>query len=65
MRTQFQPDDNALIAEAVRPESYGYFESEIIRHVVLGDKNIDPEDGVREFTDWDAFTKTVSAFLMD
>ena len=65
MRTHFEPDDTALVAGAVRPESYGYFETEIIRQVVLSDKNIDPEDGAREFTDWGALKKTVTAFLMD
>lgn len=53
----------ALIAGAVRPENYGYFEREILQHVVLLGRKIDPREGAREFTDWDELTLIVIEFL--
>ncbi|WP_170350272.1 flavodoxin domain-containing protein [Ruegeria atlantica] len=63
MRTHFEPDLTALVAGAVQPDNYGYFEEEIVQHVVLKDQKIDPRDGAREFTDWDALRETVVTFL--
>ncbi|WP_170775225.1 flavodoxin domain-containing protein [Ruegeria lacuscaerulensis] len=63
MRTGMEPNATALIAGAVRPESYGYFEREILKHVVLLGRKIDPRDGAREFTDWDELTSIVIDFL--
>ncbi len=65
MRTHFEPTATALVAGAVRPGSYGYFETEIVRHVVFKDQDVDPSDGKREFTDWDALEERVSSFLKD
>ncbi|GGE36779.1 flavodoxin domain-containing protein [Actibacterium pelagium] len=65
MRTDFEPDETLLVAGAVRPEAYGYFETEVVRHVVLRDQQVDPSDGVREFTDWDALKDKVTAFLKE
>ncbi|NOC47056.1 flavodoxin domain-containing protein [Ruegeria sp. HKCCD7559] len=63
MRTGFEPSATALVAGAVKPENYGYFEREILKHVVLLGRKIDPQDGVREFTDWDELTSIVIDFL--
>ncbi len=63
MRTGFKPNATALVAGAVRPENYGYFEREILKHVVLLGRKIDPRDGAREFTDWDELTSIVVDFL--
>ncbi|WP_299987126.1 flavodoxin domain-containing protein [uncultured Ruegeria sp.] len=63
MRTHFKPDETALVAGAVRPDNYGYFEKEIIQHVVLKDQKLDPRDGAQEFTDWGALKAAVVAFL--
>ncbi|MES0863420.1 hypothetical protein ABLN87_13780 [Ruegeria sp. SCPT10] len=54
-----------MVAGAVRPESYDYFEKEIIRHVVLKDRNVDPRDGTQEFTDWAALEASVTTFLKE
>tara|TARA_R110002049_G_scaffold188402_2_gene356858 strand:+ start:65930 stop:66460 length:531 start_codon:yes stop_codon:yes gene_type:complete len=62
MRTGFDPDREMLVAGAVRTSSYGYFESQIIRHVVLGDRDVDLVDGVCEFTDWDALEAELDQF---
>ncbi|MEX0307343.1 MAG: flavodoxin domain-containing protein [Ruegeria sp.] len=63
LRTHFEPDRTALVAGAVHPECYDYFETEIVRHVVLQEQRVDPRNGIQEFTDWDALRATVTAFL--
>ena len=63
MRTGFEPDKEVLVAEAVRSSSYGYFESQVVQHVVLGDRSVDLVNGVCEFTDWNALGSEVDGFL--
>ena len=63
MRTGFQPDSAVLAAGAVRTGSYDYFESQVVRQVVLDGRNVELIDGVREFTDWEALGGQVAAFL--
>ncbi len=65
MRTGFAPDKELLVAGAVRTSSYGYFESQVVQNVILGDRQIDLIDGVREFTDWDALGAEIDAFLIN
>ncbi|MFT6074651.1 MAG: menaquinone-dependent protoporphyrinogen oxidase [Yoonia sp.] len=64
MRTGFEPDREVLTAGAVRTSSYGYFESQVVQNVVLGDRQVDLIDGVREFTDWDALGVSIDRFLL-
>jgi len=52
MRTGFTPDMEMLVAGAVRPGSYGYFKTQVVRNVLLADQEIELVDGEREFTDW-------------
>jgi len=63
MRTDFKPDKEILAAGAVRTSSYGYFENQVVQNVVLGDRNFDLVDGVREFTDWDTLGAEIDMFL--
>lgn len=63
MRTRFTPDQRILAAGAVREASYGYFESQIIKNVVLNGRSVDLIDGVHEFTDWEKLHADVDAFL--
>ncbi len=63
MRTDFKPNKEILAAGAVRTSSYGYFESQVVQNVVLGDRNVDLVDGVCEFTDWDALGTEIDMFL--
>lgn len=63
MRTGFTPTVEALVAGAVRTKSYDYFAAQIVRHVVLRDKDYDPSQGEHEFTDWQALSATISRFL--
>jgi menaquinone-dependent protoporphyrinogen oxidase len=65
MRTRFTPDQSALVAGAVKTGSYDYFASQVVRHVVLKDRNYDPSAGEHEFTDWDALSDRVEAFLAE
>ena len=64
MRTDFEPDREVLAAGAVRTSSYSYFESQVVQDVVLGDRQVDLIDGVREFTDWDALGVEIDKFLI-
>lgn len=61
MRTDFQPDAELLVAGAVQPHFYDYYAEQILRHVILGGQDVDPEQQ-HEFTDWDALEKAVTAF---
>lgn len=63
MRTGFAADFQALTAGAVRTSSYGYFENQVIRFVVLEGRDVDLVDGVREFTDWDKLHTDVAEFM--
>ncbi len=63
MRTGFTPDVEALVAGAVRPSSYDYFATHIMRHVVLRGRDYDLDKGEHEFTDWKALATKLSKFL--
>jgi menaquinone-dependent protoporphyrinogen oxidase len=63
MRTGFTPDAEALVAGAVRPGSYDYFQSQIVRHVVLRDHDYEPGNSAHEFTDWNALSSCIADFL--
>lgn len=63
MRTGFKPDRTVLAAGALRTGSYDYFESQVVQHVVLGGRNVDLIEEVREFTDWDTLGADIDTFL--
>ena len=63
MRTGFEPSKEVLVAGAVRADSYGYYESQVIKNVALAGRNIELTDGIREFTDWDALGLQITEFL--
>ncbi|MEM7091280.1 MAG: flavodoxin domain-containing protein [Pseudomonadota bacterium] len=63
MRTGLDPSVEILAAGAVQSDSYDYYQSQIVKHVIFAGQDIDMADGVREFTDWAALTTGVSAFL--
>ncbi len=63
MRTGFKPTHEALVAGAVRPGSYDYFQSQVVRHVALAGHEIELTEGIKEFTDWAALERTVTLFL--
>ncbi len=63
MRTGLTTSQDALVAGAIRPGSYDYYQSQILGHVVLEGQNVAITDGIKEFTDWDALATTVESFL--
>ena len=63
MRTGFSPDEEVLVAGAVRTEEYDYFAMQVIRHVVLRNRDHDPASGTHEFTDWDALSARIARFV--
>lgn len=63
MRTGLNPTARLLAAGAVRSAGYDYFHREVLRHVVLDGQDWDPDDGDREFTDWDSLRSAVAGFL--
>jgi menaquinone-dependent protoporphyrinogen oxidase len=63
MRTGFTPDATALVAGAVRAGSYDYFQSQVVRHVVLRGHDYDPAEGEHEFTNWAALSSTIADFM--
>jgi menaquinone-dependent protoporphyrinogen oxidase len=63
MRTGFTPDKQALVAGAVRPNNYGYYESQIVQHVVLDGQDVSLKAGGNEFTDWSKLSAEIDSFL--
>lgn len=63
MRTKFSPTREHLAAGAIRKNSYSYYESLVVQNVALEGRDVELVDGVHEFTDWDALSSEVNAFL--
>ena len=63
MRAEFTPDEEMLVAGAIRSDKYDYFASQIVQHVVLRGREVDANADEHEFTDWDALTAKIGAFL--
>lgn len=63
LRTGFEPGMEMLVPGAVRQMSYDYYESQVLRHIVLRDRDYDANKGDKEFTDWEALRKTLTKFL--
>lgn len=63
MRTGFQPDVELLAAGAIRTGHYDYFSTQVLRHVVMRDRDYDPSVEEHEFTDWAALSKGIQAFM--
>lgn len=63
MRTGLAPDAELLVAGAVSTSHYDYFAMQVVRHVVLRDRDYDPGAGAHEFTDWEVLASQISKFL--
>lgn len=63
LRTGLQPDDELLVAGAIRTANCDHYATQVLRHVVLRDREVDPNTGDREFTDWDELAARTRAFL--
>jgi menaquinone-dependent protoporphyrinogen oxidase len=65
MRTALQPDTELLVAGAIRTSHYDYFAMQVVRHVVLRNRDIDLKLDEHVFTDWSALSAAVSKFLTE
>ena len=63
MRAALDTDADILVAGAIRSRNYGYYETQVLKHVVLRGRGFDPSLQEHEFTDWDALKAGVRAFL--
>lgn len=63
LRTGLKPDAELLVAGAIRTANCDYYATQVLRHVVLRDREVDPNTGDREFTDWDELAARTRAFL--
>ena len=63
MRTGFEPSAELLVAGAIRTGHYDYFATQVLRHVVLRDRDYDPSSEEHEFTDWAALSEGLAAFM--
>lgn len=63
LRMGLKIDAEALVAGAVRPSSYDYYESQVQQHAVLRDQEIVPSTQEQEFTDWGALAGTIAEFI--
>ena len=65
MRTGLKPTAELLVAGAIRSGHYDYFATQVLRHVVMRDRDYDPTSEEHEFTDWTALSTAVNAFMAD
>lgn len=65
LRTGLTPACERLVAGAIRADSYDFYASQVLRHVVLSDQTFDPSVRDHEFTDWDALSSSVATFLLN
>jgi menaquinone-dependent protoporphyrinogen oxidase len=63
--TAWRPHRSATMAGSVRHGEYGYFEEQILKHIVLKDRPVEELEGDHEYTDWNALAKVVEEFVAD
>jgi menaquinone-dependent protoporphyrinogen oxidase len=63
MRTGWKPDTEVLVAGAVRTSQYDYFAMQVVRFVVMRNRDYDDSADEHEFTDWAALSKAVETFV--
>lgn len=60
--TSFAPDQQLLLAGALRYSKYDYFKVEIVKHVVMKAAGEFEATGEHEFTDWNALDAFLDGF---
>lgn len=63
MRTGLESEADVLVAGAVKTKRYDYYATQVVRHVVLRDREFDPTLEEHEFTDWEVLAEKVLAFV--
>lgn len=61
--TGWRPARHLSVAGAVRHGEYGFYNEQILKHVVLEKRDLDDPEIDHEFTDWAALAKTVRKFI--
>lgn len=65
MRTGLDPDVEMLVAGAVRTSEYDFFAQQVVRYVVLRNRDFDTKAEEHEFTDWDGLAEGLATFLAE
>lgn len=60
--TGWQPHQTCLVAGALRYSQYGFYEEEIVEHIVLKGREAGEFGHDHEFTDWEALSAEVESF---
>lgn len=63
MRTGIKPKAQMLVPGAVRTRSYDYYASQVVRHVIMRDRDFDMTAEEHEFTNWHDIKAKVTHFL--
>jgi menaquinone-dependent protoporphyrinogen oxidase len=63
MRSGLTPNDTLCVGGAIKLGKYDYYAMQVLRHVVLRNRNFDPKETDHEFTDWDALDAHVAGFV--
>lgn len=63
MRTGLTPNDVYCAAGAIKLAKYDYYATQVLRHVVLRDREFDATQTDHEFTDWKALDERIDAFV--
>jgi menaquinone-dependent protoporphyrinogen oxidase len=59
----WNPTDHLLVAGAIRPGKYGYYEEITVRHRVLANRAMENPDADQEFTDWARLAGSIAKFV--
>ncbi len=59
----WRPTRSLLVAGALRHGEYGYYKEQILKHVVLEDRNLEDPESDHEFTDWESLAKAIAEFV--
>lgn len=63
MRTGLTVDESVLVAGAIKPGSYDYFANQVVRFVVLKDRDYELGSTEHEFTDWTELDARLRRFI--
>ncbi len=63
MRTRLKPETEMLVPGAVRRKAYDYYQSQVLRHVVLEGQSEAFSGEDVEFTDWSVLQAKIGDFL--
>lgn len=63
LRTGLIPTNELLVAGAIHSESYDYYASQVLQHVVLAGHEFDLSLRDHEFTDWEEVRSCIAKFV--